>query len=91
MSVSLSISLCSKHKFFYFSCRKFRDADVPSSLFKLAPASCAIYVISKGKVQSTRPAGRPETSRQRSQKGSSVRPTVYSDHTQDSDADTTSR
>ncbi|KAG2728769.1 hypothetical protein I3760_01G219400 [Carya illinoinensis] len=62
--------------------RKFRYADVPSSLFKSAPASCAIYVISKGKVQSTRPAGRPETSRQRSQKG--VRHTVHPD-THDSD------
>ncbi|XP_035547450.1 U-box domain-containing protein 52-like [Juglans regia] len=62
--------------------RKFRDADVPSSLFKSAPASCAIYVISKGKVQSTRPAGRSETSRQRSQKV--VRHTAHPD-THDSD------
>ncbi|KAJ4717849.1 Protein kinase domain [Melia azedarach] len=40
--------------------RKFKNMDVPSSLLKFAPDSCAIYVISsKGKVQSTRLANQP--------------------------------
>ncbi|KAK4591163.1 hypothetical protein RGQ29_021383 [Quercus rubra] len=41
--------------------RKFRNADVPSTLLKSAPAFCAVYVISKGKVQIARQAGQPQT------------------------------
>ncbi|KAH9665052.1 protein kinase domain-containing protein [Citrus sinensis] len=37
--------------------RKFRNLDLPSSLLKSAPESCAVYIISsKGKLQSSRPA-----------------------------------
>ncbi|KAJ6342732.1 hypothetical protein OIU78_010618 [Salix suchowensis] len=32
--------------------RKFRNLDIPSGLLKLAPKSCGVYVISKGKIQS---------------------------------------
>ena len=42
-------------------CRKFRNADVPSTLLKSAPAFCAVYVISKGKVQIARQASQPQT------------------------------
>lgn len=41
--------------------RKFRNTDVASSLLKFTPESCAVYVISKGKVQTVRQAGRPQT------------------------------
>ncbi|GLU14300.1 hypothetical protein SLE2022_308770 [Rubroshorea leprosula] len=41
--------------------RKFRNADVPASLLKSAPESCAVYVVSKGKVQSSRPAAQAQT------------------------------
>ncbi|XP_030972336.1 U-box domain-containing protein 52-like isoform X1 [Quercus lobata] len=41
--------------------RKFRNADVPSTLLKSAPGFCAVYVISKGKVQTARQAGQPQT------------------------------
>ncbi|CAK7356892.1 unnamed protein product [Dovyalis caffra] len=34
--------------------RKFRNLDIPSSLLKLAPHSCGVYVISKGKIQTSR-------------------------------------
>ncbi|KAJ8442913.1 hypothetical protein Cgig2_022279 [Carnegiea gigantea] len=39
--------------------RRFKQPDVPTSLIKSAPDFCAVYVISKGKVQSSRPANRP--------------------------------
>ncbi|KAG8643291.1 hypothetical protein MANES_11G023400v8 [Manihot esculenta] len=39
--------------------RKFKNADVPSTLLKIAPESCAVYVIAKGKVQTFRLARRP--------------------------------
>ncbi|XP_034903903.1 U-box domain-containing protein 35 [Populus alba] len=32
--------------------RKFRNLDIPSTLLKLAPESCGVYVISRGKIQS---------------------------------------
>ncbi|KAM3747273.1 hypothetical protein ACB098_05G022800 [Castanea mollissima] len=41
--------------------RKFRNADVPSTLLKSAPGFCAVYVISKGKVQIARKADQPQT------------------------------
>ncbi|XP_038707560.1 U-box domain-containing protein 52-like isoform X2 [Tripterygium wilfordii] len=41
--------------------RKFRNPDVPSSLLKSAPDSCAVYVISKGKVYTSRTASQPQT------------------------------
>ncbi|XVF27012.1 hypothetical protein REPUB_Repub14bG0069700 [Reevesia pubescens] len=41
--------------------RKLRNPDVPSSLIKFAPQSCAVYVISKGKVQIFRLANRSQT------------------------------
>ncbi|XP_020223406.1 U-box domain-containing protein 34 [Cajanus cajan] len=36
--------------------RKFKDVDVPTSLIKYVPETCAIHVISKRKVQNIRPA-----------------------------------
>ncbi|XP_022723760.1 U-box domain-containing protein 34-like [Durio zibethinus] len=44
--------------------RKLRNPDVPTSLLKVAPKSCAVHVISKGKVQITRLASRPQTSQE---------------------------
>ncbi|XP_020534027.1 U-box domain-containing protein 35 isoform X2 [Jatropha curcas] len=41
--------------------RKFKHADTPSTLLKSAPESCAVYVISKGKIQTFRLASRPRT------------------------------
>lgn len=41
--------------------RKFRHADIPASLLKSAPESCALYVISKGKVQYSHPANQART------------------------------
>ncbi|XWS18844.1 hypothetical protein CRYUN_Cryun32bG0079800 [Craigia yunnanensis] len=41
--------------------RKLRNPDVPTSLLKFAPESCSVYVISKGKVQMSRLASRPQT------------------------------
>ena len=89
LSFSLSLSVTSIKFFFFFfsplrkSCwqsslyRKFRNTDIASSLLKFAPESCAVYVISKGKVHTIRPAGSPQTPtgavaaspRHRSQKG----------------------
>ncbi|XP_022715184.1 U-box domain-containing protein 52-like [Durio zibethinus] len=42
--------------------RKLRNPNVPTSLLKLAPESCTVYVISKGKVQISRLASRSQTS-----------------------------
>ncbi|GMQ08241.1 hypothetical protein CsSME_00052057 [Camellia sinensis var. sinensis] len=39
--------------------RAFRNVDVPTSLCKIAPNFCSVYVISKGKVQSIRSASQP--------------------------------
>ncbi|KAG9443676.1 hypothetical protein H6P81_015016 [Aristolochia fimbriata] len=39
--------------------RTFKQADVPTSVSKLAPDFCSIYVISKGKISSIRPAPSP--------------------------------
>ncbi|KAF2323593.1 hypothetical protein GH714_036258 [Hevea brasiliensis] len=39
--------------------RKFKNADIPSTLLKTTPESCAIYIISKRKVQTFRLASRP--------------------------------
>lgn len=44
-----------------FQHRKFRNADVPSSLLKMAPDFCTVYVIAKGKIQTMRSASRPAT------------------------------
>ncbi|GMI73024.1 hypothetical protein like AT5G12000 [Hibiscus trionum] len=44
--------------------RKLRNPDVPTSLLKLAPESCGVYVISKGKVQISRLASRSQTHRE---------------------------
>ncbi|KAK9014150.1 hypothetical protein V6N11_005319 [Hibiscus sabdariffa] len=41
--------------------RKLRNPDVPTSLLKIAPESCGVYVISKGKVQVCRLASRSQT------------------------------
>ncbi|KAK6284350.1 hypothetical protein POUND7_003302 [Theobroma cacao] len=41
--------------------RKLRNPDVPTCLLKSAPESCAVYVISKGKVQFSRLASGPRT------------------------------
>ncbi|PPD98532.1 hypothetical protein GOBAR_DD04441 [Gossypium barbadense] len=43
-------------------CRKLRNPDVPTSLLKLAPESCGVYVILKGKVQASRLASRSQKS-----------------------------
>ncbi|OIW11829.1 hypothetical protein TanjilG_14641 [Lupinus angustifolius] len=40
--------------------RRFRNADVPTSLAKSLPKSCILYVISKGKMQNIRPTGQPQ-------------------------------
>ncbi|KAG4972468.1 hypothetical protein JHK84_038547 [Glycine max] len=37
--------------------RKFKDADVATSLVRSVPETCTVHVISKGKVQNIRPAG----------------------------------
>lgn len=38
-------------------CRKFKDLDVPSSLLKYVPDTCAVYVVSsKGRLQAKRAA-----------------------------------
>lgn len=44
-------------------CRKFKDHDVPSSLLKYVPETCAVYVVSsKGKVHQTKQAAsQPQT------------------------------
>ncbi|CAN6470056.1 unnamed protein product [Victoria cruziana] len=39
--------------------RPFRQADVPTSVSKAAPDFCTVYVISKGKISTVRPAPRP--------------------------------
>ncbi|XP_058086164.1 U-box domain-containing protein 52-like isoform X2 [Magnolia sinica] len=39
--------------------KKFRNPDVPSTLMKIAPDFCTVYVISKGKVMTVRSANRP--------------------------------
>ncbi|XP_024178717.1 U-box domain-containing protein 35 [Rosa chinensis] len=42
--------------------RKFKDFDVPSSLLKYVPDTCAVYVISsKGRLQAKRAASQPQT------------------------------
>ncbi|KAK9923683.1 hypothetical protein M0R45_032089 [Rubus argutus] len=42
--------------------RKFKDHDVPSSLLKYVPETCAVYVVSsKGKVQTKQAASQPQT------------------------------
>ncbi|XVF74364.1 hypothetical protein PTKIN_Ptkin13bG0104700 [Pterospermum kingtungense] len=41
--------------------RKLRNPDVPTSLLKFAPELCAIYVVSKGKVQISKLSSRPQT------------------------------
>ncbi|XP_040967997.1 U-box domain-containing protein 51-like [Gossypium hirsutum] len=42
--------------------RKLRNPDVPTSLLKLAPESCGVQVISKGRVQASRLASRSQKS-----------------------------
>ncbi|KAG2722679.1 hypothetical protein I3760_02G137800 [Carya illinoinensis] len=75
--------------------RKFKDADVPSTLLKAAPASCAVYVISKGKVQAVRIADhQPQTlARASSNPGSrSLKEVIHDDLTPDThDPDDTYR
>ena len=44
---------------FFNYCRKFKGIDVPTSLVKMAPDFCSVYVISKGKLISARNAHRP--------------------------------
>ena len=39
--------------------RKFKGPDVPTSVIKIAPEFCSVYVISKGKIISARAALRP--------------------------------
>ncbi|CAB4302868.1 unnamed protein product [Prunus armeniaca] len=41
--------------------RKFRPADVATSLLKSVPETCAVYVISKGKIRTSRSATGPQT------------------------------
>ncbi|KAJ0988501.1 hypothetical protein J5N97_006857 [Dioscorea zingiberensis] len=41
--------------------RTFKAADVPLAVSKLAPDSCSIFVISKGKISSIRPATHPNS------------------------------
>ncbi|XP_048324568.2 U-box domain-containing protein 34-like [Ziziphus jujuba] len=43
--------------------RKFRESDVPTSMLKSAPESCNVYVISKGKVQTSRSVHRLQSIR----------------------------
>ena len=45
-----------------FLLRRFRVTDIPGSVLKGAPDFCTVYVISKGKIQSTRSASRPAPS-----------------------------
>ncbi|TYH20772.1 hypothetical protein ES288_A05G455700v1 [Gossypium darwinii] len=42
--------------------RKLRNPDAPTSLLKLAPESCGVHVISKGRVQASRLASRSQKS-----------------------------
>lgn len=37
-------------------CRAFKQADVPTTVSKLAPDFCSIYVVAKGKLASVKPA-----------------------------------
>ncbi|XXG81636.1 hypothetical protein AAC387_Pa09g2220 [Persea americana] len=39
--------------------RAFKQADVPTSVLKIAPDFCSVYIISKGKLSSDRPASSP--------------------------------
>lgn len=45
--------------FLFLFCRKFWSHDVPTIINKSAPDFCTVYVISKGKQQSVRPAAKP--------------------------------
>lgn len=45
------------------SCRKFKNSDVPTCLLKSVPETCVVYVISKGRIQTSRSASRPQTPR----------------------------
>ncbi|KAL0917298.1 hypothetical protein M5K25_012352 [Dendrobium thyrsiflorum] len=40
--------------------RTFKNLDVPTAVSKTAPEFCSVYVISKGKISSVRPATRPK-------------------------------
>ncbi|KAJ3696220.1 hypothetical protein LUZ60_001597 [Juncus effusus] len=46
--------------------RTFKQANVPTSVCKTAPDFCTIYVISKGKISSVRPAKRQNSTRNKS-------------------------
>ncbi|XP_050101793.1 U-box domain-containing protein 52-like isoform X2 [Malus sylvestris] len=43
--------------------RKLKDSDVPTCLLKSVPETCAVYVISKGRIQTSGSASRPQTPR----------------------------
>ncbi|CAN8312388.1 unnamed protein product [Cochlearia groenlandica] len=41
--------------------KKFKGADVPTTLLKTTPDTCAVFVVSKGKLITSRSASRPQT------------------------------
>lgn len=41
--------------------RKFKSADVPTTLLKTTPDTCAVFIVSKGKLITSRSASRPQT------------------------------
>ncbi|XWS20113.1 hypothetical protein CRYUN_Cryun31cG0072700 [Craigia yunnanensis] len=54
----LTRSLSLKHIILY---QEIRKSDVPTSLLKLAPESCVVYVISRGNIQISRLAHQPQS------------------------------
>lgn len=41
--------------------RKFKSVDVPTTLLKTTPDTCAVFIVSKGKLLTSRSASRPQT------------------------------
>lgn len=59
--LTISPSLLLMHEFsLMLSCfnRTFKPTDVPSSVSKIAPEYCSVYVVYKGKLSSSRPSTR---------------------------------
>ncbi|ESQ35044.1 hypothetical protein EUTSA_v10006957mg [Eutrema salsugineum] len=44
--------------------KKFKSADVPTTLLKTTPDTCAVFIVSKGKLLTSRSASRPQTPQQ---------------------------
>lgn len=62
LSLSVSVAYSSWQRkelgLYYFCCRKYWTHDVPTLVNKAAPEFCSVYVVSKGKQQSVRPAAK---------------------------------